>query len=146
MVKLEPMHIVDWEQAQEADAALARCCKWLSLRKGTPPPRQETLLKECLGAEAKMEQGKMFFRIHNSLILNKGLMYINMTPKGETEGVLAFVIPAGQHCLVLNGVHRDASHKRPAKDLGSHSGEVLVAPDGRGLPRHSEGMPALPSI
>ena len=27
--KLEPMHIVDWEQAQEADVALARCCKWL---------------------------------------------------------------------------------------------------------------------
>ena len=24
-VKLEPMHIVDWEEAQEADAALARC-------------------------------------------------------------------------------------------------------------------------
>ena len=27
--KLEPMHIVDWEQAQAADVALARCCKWL---------------------------------------------------------------------------------------------------------------------
>ena len=38
-VKLELMHIVDWEQAQEADVALARCCKWLHLRKGMPPPR-----------------------------------------------------------------------------------------------------------
>ena len=37
--KLEPMHIVDWEQAQEADVALAGCRKWLHLRKGTPPPR-----------------------------------------------------------------------------------------------------------
>ena len=37
--KLEPMHIVDWEQAQEADVALAGCCKWLHLRKGMPPPR-----------------------------------------------------------------------------------------------------------
>ena len=37
--KLEPMHIVDWEQAQEADAALAGCCKWLHFRKGMPPPR-----------------------------------------------------------------------------------------------------------
>ena len=27
VVKLEPMHIVDWEKAQEADAALATCCK-----------------------------------------------------------------------------------------------------------------------
>ena len=52
-MKLEPMHIVDWEQAQEADVALAGCHKWLRLRKGTPPPQWETLLKECLGAEAK---------------------------------------------------------------------------------------------
>ena len=109
--KLEPMHIVDWEQAQEADAALAGCHKWLCLRKDMLPPWWETLLKECLGAEAEMEQGKMFFLICNSLILNKGLMYVNMTPKGETEGVLAFVIPVGQCCLALNRVHHNASHQ-----------------------------------
>ena len=111
VVKLELMHIVDWEQAQEADVTLAGCCKWLHIRKGMLPPRRDTLLKECLGAEAKMEQGKMFFRIHNSLILNKGLMYVNMTPKGETEGVLAFVIPVDQRRMALNGVHRDAGHQ-----------------------------------
>ena len=37
--KLELMHIVDWEQAQEADVTLAACCKWLCLRKGMPPSR-----------------------------------------------------------------------------------------------------------
>ena len=37
VARLEPMHIVDWEQAQEADVALAGCHKWLHLRKGTPP-------------------------------------------------------------------------------------------------------------
>ena len=111
------MHIVDWEQAQEVDVALARCCKWLHLRKGMPPPRQDTLLKECLGAEAEMEQGKMFFRIRNSLILNKGLMYVNTTPKGETEGVLAFVVPVGQRSLVLNVVHRNAGHQGQQQTL-----------------------------
>ena len=105
------MHIVDWEQAQEADVALVACLKWLHLRKGMPPSRRDTLLKECLGAEAGTEQGKMFFCIRNSLVLNKGLMYINMTPKGETEGVLAFVIPEAQCCMALNGVHRDAGHQ-----------------------------------
>ena len=117
VVKLEPMHIVDWEEAQEADAALAGCRKWLHLRKDTPLPWQDTLLKECLGVEARMEQGKMFFRIHNSLILSKGLMYVNMTPKGETEGVLAFVIPVDQCCLVLNWVHRDAGHQGQQRTL-----------------------------
>ena len=110
-VKLELMHIVDLEQAQEVDVALARCCKWLHLRKSMPPSRQDTLLKEYLEAEAEMEQGKMFFRICNSIILNKGLMYINMTLKGKTEGVLAFVIPRAQCHMALNGVHWDAGHQ-----------------------------------
>ena len=72
--KLEPMHIIDWEEAQEADAALAACCKWLHLRKDTPLLQWDTLLKECLRVEAEMEQGKMFFHICNSFILSKGLM------------------------------------------------------------------------
>ena len=116
-VKLEPMHIVDWKQAQEADVALAGCCKWIHLRKGTPPPRRDTLLNECLGVEAETEQGKMFFCICNSLILTKGLVYVNRTPKGETEGVLAFVIPVGQCHLVLNGIHHDASHQGQQQTL-----------------------------
>ena len=37
--KLELMHVVDWEQAQEADVTLAACHKWLHLRKGMPPSR-----------------------------------------------------------------------------------------------------------
>ena len=111
------MHIVDWEEAQEADVALAACRKWLCLRKGMPPSRRDTLLKECLGAEAEMEQGKMFFCIRNSLVLNRGLMYINTTPKGETEGVLVFVIPVAQHRMTLNGVHQDTGHKGQQRTL-----------------------------
>ena len=117
VVKLELMHIVDWEQVQEVDVALVACRKWLHLRKGMPPLRQDTLLKECLGAEAKTEQGKMFFHIHNSLVLNKGLMYINTTPKGETKGVLAFVISAAQRRMALNGIHRDAGHQGQQRTL-----------------------------
>ena len=91
------MYIIDWEEAQEADTALASCHKWLHLRKDTLLPRWDAFLKECLGAEVGTEQGKMFFYIHNSLVLNKGLMYVSTTLKGETEGVLAFVVPVGQH-------------------------------------------------
>ena len=111
------MHIIDWEEAQEADATLAACCKWLYLRKDMPLPWHDTLLKECLRAEVEMEQGKMFFHICNSLILSKGLMYMSTTLKGETEGVLAFIIPVSQCHLVLNGVHRDASHQGQQRTL-----------------------------
>ena len=58
-----------------------------------------------------MEQGKTLFRIYNSLILNKGLMYVSTTLKGETGGVLAFVVPVGQCRTALNGVHHDAGHQ-----------------------------------
>ena len=59
----------------------------------------------------------MFFHIRNSLILNKGLVYINTTPKGETERVLAFIVPMGQCCLALNGVHHDAGHQGQQRTL-----------------------------
>ena len=111
VMKLEPMHIVDWGEAQEVDATLATCHKWLHLRKDIPLPRRDTFLKECLGVEAETEQARMFFRICKSLILNKGLMYVSTTPKGETEGVLAFVVPVGQCQIALNGVHCDAGHQ-----------------------------------
>ena len=112
VAKLTPMHIVDWEEAEEADAALAACCKWLHLRKDTPLPKQDAFLKECLRVE-----GKMFFHMHNSLVLNKGLMYVSTTPKGEMEGVLTFVVPVGQHCMALNNVHHDASYQGQQRTL-----------------------------
>ena len=115
--KLAPMHIVDWEEGQEADATLAVCSKWLCLRKDMPLPRWHALLKECLGVEAETEQDKAFFHICNSLILNKGLMYVSTTPKGETKGVLAFVVPVGQCHMALNGVHHDASHQGQQRTL-----------------------------
>ena len=59
--------------------------------------------------QAEMEQGKMFFHICNS--------YMSVTPKGKTEGVLVFVIPVGQCCMVLNGVHCDASHQGQQRTL-----------------------------
>ena len=59
----------------------------------------------------------MFFHIHNSLILNKGLMYINTTPKGKTEGVLAFIVPAAQRRMALNRVHRDTRHQGQQQTL-----------------------------
>ena len=116
-VKLAPMHIVDWEEAHEADAALATCCKWLRLRKDTPFPKQDAFLKECLGVEAETEQSNMFFHIHNSLILNKGLMCVSTTPKGKTEGVLTFVVPVGQCRMALNGMHHDAGHQGQQRTL-----------------------------
>ena len=68
-----------------------------------------------------------------------------MTPKGETEGVLAFVIPVAQCHTVLNGVHRDVGHQGQQQTLALTQ-ERFWWPMTAGLPCHSEGMPTLPSI
>ena len=117
VAKLAPKHIVDWAEAQEADAALATCCKWLHLRREMLLQMWDALLKKCLGMEAETEQGKTLFHICNSLVLNKGLMYVSATPKGETERVLAFIVPVGQCHMALNCVHHDVGHQGQKRTL-----------------------------
>ena len=53
--KLAPIHIVDWGDAQEADAVLATCQKWLKAHRDTPPQKRDALLKKYLGSQADME-------------------------------------------------------------------------------------------
>ena len=55
--KLAPMHVVNWEDAQEADMVLAACRKWLKARKDTPTKKRDALLKKYLGSLADTEKG-----------------------------------------------------------------------------------------
>ena len=109
--KLAPMHIVDWGEAQEVDAVLATCQKWLRAHRDTPSQKRDTLLKKYLGNQADMEEGHALFHMPTSLVLSKDMLYISTMPKGEVEGVLAFLVPTSQRTAVLNGVHHDAGHQ-----------------------------------
>ena len=51
-VKLAPMHVVNWEDAQGADAVLAACIKWLKACKDTPAEKRDAMLKKYLGSQA----------------------------------------------------------------------------------------------
>ena len=115
-VKLAPMHVVDWAESQDSDPMLAACKKWLRMCKEIPSPKRDTLLHELLGQHMEGE-GHMLFRVRNSLILNKDLLHLNMTPKGEAEGMAAFVVPMDQFRVTLNGVYRDAGHQGQARTL-----------------------------
>ena len=117
VVKLAPMHIVDWGEAQEADVLLAACRQWLRTCKDTPPQKRDVLLKKYLGSQVDTEEGRALFCMCNSLVLSKGLLYISTMPKGEVEGVLAFLVPTGQHRVALNGVHRDPGHQGQQRTL-----------------------------
>ena len=51
-------------------------------------------------------------------------------PKGETEGVLDFVVPSAHWRIALNGVHRDARHQGQQRTLALAQRAFLVAEDG----------------
>ena len=91
--------------------ALAACIKWLKALKDTPAEKRDALLKKYLGSQTDTEEGHMLFYMHNSLTLSKGLLYMSTTPKGEMEGVLAFLVPSSQCTAALNGIHYDAGHQ-----------------------------------
>ena len=110
-LKLASMHVTNWEEAQCEDVLLATCCKWLSMKRSVTPQKRDALLKECMGKHLTSEEGKVLFHVRNNLTMRKGLMYLNITPKGETEGLLAFVVPFAHRRMALNGVHRDAGHQ-----------------------------------
>ena len=115
--KLAPMHIVDWGEVQEADAVLTTCRRWFHIHKDAPFTRRDVLLKKYLGDNVDTKEGCTLFHICNCLVLSKGLLYVSTTPKGEAEGILAFVVPTGQCCAALNGVHHDVGHQDQQRTL-----------------------------
>ena len=114
--KLAPMHVVDWVESQDSDPMLATCKKWLRTCKEILSPKRDTLLCELLGWHME-GKGCMLFRVRNGLILDKGLLYLNVTSKGEAESVAAFVVPMDERHIALNSVHRDAGYQGQARML-----------------------------
>ena len=107
-LNLAPMHMTNWEEAQGEDVLLAACHKWMSTKKDVPLQKRNTLLRTCMGEHSDSGEGKALFHITNSFTMKKGMLYVNIMPKGETEGLLAFVVPSTHRCTALNGVHQDA--------------------------------------
>ena len=74
-------------------------------------------------------------------------MYVNIMPRGDTEGLLAFVVPSAHRHTALNGVHRDAGHQGQQRTL-------VLAEEHFWWPKMNGGrlsspckrLPALPNI
>ena len=91
--------------------ALAMCIKWLKTQQDTLAEQGDTQLKKYLDKQVDTEEGWALFHVCNSLTMSKGLLYLSTTPKGELEGVLAFLVPSSQCTAALNGVHHDMGHQ-----------------------------------
>ena len=85
-----------------------------------------------------MEEGHALIYVCNSLVLNKGLLYISTMLKGEVEGVLAFLVPTSQCTVALNGVHYNAGHQGQQRVLAlaqEHFWWPMMAEDCKALVR-----------
>ena len=111
------MHITNWAEVQGKDALVAACWKWIHTRKDVALQKRDALLKRCMGEHSNSEEGQAMFHIRNSLTMKKGVLYVNTTPKGRTEGLLAFVVPSEHRWVALNGVHQDAGHQGQQRTL-----------------------------
>ena len=87
------MHMTNWEEAQGEDALLDTCHKWMRTKKDVPPQKRDATLRTCMGNHSDSEEGKALLHNRNSFTMKKGILYVNIMPKGETEGLLAFVVP-----------------------------------------------------
>ena len=47
-----------------------------------------------MGEHSDSEEGKVLFHARNNFIMKKGMLYVNIMPKGKTEGLLAFMVPS----------------------------------------------------
>ena len=93
-LRLAPMHVINWAQAQGEDALLAACQKWMHTRKGVALQKRDALLRICMGKHSESEEGRALFRIRNSFTMKNGVLNVNTMPKCEIEGLLAFVVPS----------------------------------------------------
>ena len=97
--------MTNWEEAQGEDVLLAACHKWMSTKKDVSLQKRDALLRTCMGKHSDSEEGKALFHVRNSFTMKKGMLYVNIMPKGETEGLLAFMVPSAHQHAALNGMH-----------------------------------------
>ena len=104
-LRLAPMHVTNWAEAQGEDVLLATCQKWMCTSKDFSLQKRDALLRRCMGKHPDSDERKALFHIRNSFTMKKGMLYVNTMPKGETGGFLAFVVPYTHQHTALNGMH-----------------------------------------
>ena len=81
--------------------------------------KRDALVKECMNEHSTSEEGKALYRVRDNLTMRKGLMYVNITPKGETGRIvgLCSVIRTQAHSLKWSA--QRCWTPRSAKDIGT---------------------------
>ena len=92
------MHVTDWAKTQREDPVLNAVLDWLEAQKKTD-------LKTLLGEHASSVDGQLVWRNCQNFMIHQKALYLCMTPKGESEDLMLFMVPRAHWVTTLNGCH-----------------------------------------
>ena len=101
---LVQIHVTDWAETQKEDPMLSAVLDWLKAQKKTD-------LKALLTEHTSNEEGRLILQNWQNFTIHQGALYLHSTPKGETKGLLLFVVPRAHCVTALNGCHCNADHQ-----------------------------------
>ena len=116
------MHLTDWANTQREDPVLNAVLDWLEAQKKMD-------LKTLLRDHASVVDGQLVWRNRQNFVIHQKALYLCMTPKGESENLMLFMVPKVHRVATLNGYHWDAGHQ--SHDHTFTAGVLLVAWDGQ---------------
>ena len=101
---LVEMYMTDWAKTKREDPILNAVLDWLEAWKKTD-------LKTLLGEHASSVDGWLVWRNCQNFVIHQKALYLCMTPKGESEDLMLFVVPRVHQVTTLNGHDQDAGHQ-----------------------------------
>ena len=89
-------HVTNWGEVQGEDKLVAACngSGCTQKRMLTHATEEMHYSRDVWVNTLELEEGQAMFRVQNSFTMKKGVLYVNTMPKGETKGLLAFVVPS----------------------------------------------------
>ena len=67
--------------------------------------QKQTDLKMLLVEHTSSEEGKLILWNQQNFAIHQVALYLHLTPKGETEDLLLFMVPKAHCVATLNGCH-----------------------------------------
>ena len=106
---------LDWKSLQENDPIIQHVLKWKCRNndKGTKKDKNTNrhTLEQYLLMVVNLHDAKVYGDWQKDFTLLNDMLFINDTPKGSTDTVLLFVVPACKHQVALDLCHQDIGHQ-----------------------------------
>ena len=106
---------LDWKSLQENDPIIQHVLKWkrCNSKKNAKNDKNTNrrTLEEYLLMVVNSHDAKAYSNWQKDFTLLNDMLFINDTPKGSTDTVLLFIVPASKHQAALDLCHRDVGHQ-----------------------------------